>query len=136
MEVFWRLKLGRQKVLSETFCGALTSVFDVVWWTLLTLNVDDKRYIEIPQLPKPHRRRFSRRALREDGVFILDDGADMYVWKGKRSSRLLRARNKRTNTLFGADLCPFLLLFGRLERISRQLRGVSPPYVSPLSRAD
>lgn len=50
----------------------------------------DSKYIEIPQITTAHGRRFPRSALTDTRVFILDDGADMYLWKGRRSSRLVR----------------------------------------------
>jgi hypothetical protein len=55
------------------------------------------KFIELPQVAKPRQQyyTFSKDALHSTGVFILDNGSDMYVWKGRDASRLLKAAASR-----------------------------------------
>ena len=58
------------------------------------------KFIELPQIPKAREQyyRFSKTSLKEAGVYILDNGADMYLWKGRDSTRLLKAAASRLVT--------------------------------------
>mmetsp|Transcript_31254 Transcript_31254/g.93807 ORF Transcript_31254/g.93807 Transcript_31254/m.93807 type:complete len:1472 (-) Transcript_31254:63-4478(-) len=55
-------------------------------------------YIEIPQIARPGRgcgRRLSKECLNSRGAYIVDDGADIFVWCGRQSSRIVQAAATR-----------------------------------------
>ena len=58
------------------------------------------KFIELPQVSKTREQfyRFSKSSLKDSGVYILDNGADMYLWKGRDSTRLLKAAAGRLVT--------------------------------------
>ena len=53
-------------------------------------------FLELPQKASgKNKPKLLRQTLQEDGVFIVDDRSDIYVWHGKKSKRLLQAAADR-----------------------------------------
>jgi hypothetical protein len=79
-----------------------------------------KGYLELPQVEMPER--VLKKSLLEDaGVFILDCGADIFVWIGRKSPRLVRAAAMRlSGELF------LLLNRPKCTQVTKVLQGTEP----------